>query len=356
MTKLQQRLDELTASGELYEPVDEEAGTLRCVACAHRCLIKTGRRGICQVRFNEDGELRVPFGYVGALNADPVEKKPFYHVMPGTIALSFGMLGCDFHCPYCQNWSISQTLRDQHAGRVPDPISADELIRLAEHYQAGAIASTYNEPLITAEWAATIFKKARAKGMRTLYISNGYATPEALDYIAPVLDGYKIDLKTMQDKQYRELGGVLQRVLNTIEGAHARGLWVEVVTLIVPGFNDSSDELWDIARYIVSISPDIPWHVTSFHPDYQMNTPGRTPASTLNRAAEIGTEAGLHFVYAGNLPGHTRDWENTRCPNCGITLIERLGFQVRRNKIEEGHCPNCDTPIPGIWSPLKAPV
>ncbi|MBN1285158.1 MAG: AmmeMemoRadiSam system radical SAM enzyme [Anaerolineae bacterium] len=347
---LQKQLDALTAPGELYEVVDAEAGTLRCVACAHRCLLKAGRRGVCQVRFNESGELRVPFGYVSALNADPIEKKPFYHVLPGTVALSFGMLGCDFHCPYCQNWSISQTLRDQHAGRAPDPISADELVRLAMHYRASAIASTYNEPLITAEWAAAIFKKARAKGMRTLYVSNGNATPEALDYIAPWLDAYKIDLKTMQDKQYRRLGGVLQHVLDTIEGAHARGLWVEVVTLIVPGFNDSSEELWDLARYVASVSPDIPWHVTAFHPDYKMTAPGHTPADTLDRAAEIGVEAGLRFVYAGNLPGRTRDWENTRCPQCNATLITRFGFQVRKNVLKGGRCPNCGAVIPGIWT------
>lgn len=349
---LREILDAYTVPGELYEVVDAGEKTIRCFACAHRCLIKEGRRGICQVRYNEGGVLRVPQGYVAALQVDPIEKKPFFHILPGTDALSFGMLGCDFHCSYCQNWDISQTLRDERAGRGPQPTSPEELVELARYYRASTVASTYNEPLITSEWAVRVFKAARAAGLRTLYISNGNATPEALAYLRPWLDGYKIDLKTMQDRQYRKLGGVLQHVLDTIKMAHERGLWVEVVTLIVPGFNDSNDELWDAARYIASVSPDIPWHVTAFHPDYKMIEPGRTPASTLLRAAEIGAEAGLRYVYAGNLPGATGEWEDTRCPSCNATLIHRRGFVVLQNRLAEtgGRCPKCGTPIPGIWS------
>ncbi|MCZ7543660.1 MAG: AmmeMemoRadiSam system radical SAM enzyme [Anaerolineae bacterium] len=349
---LQERLDELTVAGELYEVVDAEAKSLRCYACAHRCLIKEGRRGICHVRYNEGGVLRVPHGYVAALQVDPTEKKPFFHLLPGSTALSFGMLGCDFHCSYCQNWVTSQTLRDDRAGRPPEPISAQELVRLAQSYGASCIASTYNEPLITSEWAVSVFRRARAAGMRTLYISNGNATPEALAYLRPWLDAYKIDLKTMQDKQYRRLGGVLQHVLDTIKMAREVGLWVEVVTLIVPGFNDSNEELWDAARYIASVSRDIPWHVTAFHPDYKMTDPGRTPPETLVRAAEIGLEAGLHYVYAGNLPGATEDWENTRCPSCKATLIRRHGFYVLENRLARtgGRCPECGTAIPGVWT------
>ncbi len=349
---LQETLDELTIPGELYEVVDAEAKTLRCYACAHRCLIKDGRRGICHVRYNEGGVLRVPYGYVAALQVDPTEKKPFFHILPGSNALSFGMLGCDFHCSYCQNWVTSQTLRDERAGRPPDRVSAEELVLLAKQYDAQCIASTYNEPLITSEWAVSVFKRARAAGMLTLYISNGNATPEALTYLRPWLDGYKIDLKTMQDKQYRRLGGVLKHVLDTITAAHELGLWVEVVTLIVPGFNDSSDELWDAARFLTSVSPDIPWHVTAFHPDYKMTEPERTPAGTLLRAAEIGLEAGLHYVYAGNLPGATEDWENTRCPSCNATVIRRHGFYVLENQLvgTGGHCPRCGTAIPGVWT------
>jgi pyruvate formate lyase activating enzyme len=347
---LQEQLDALTAPGELYEVVDEDAGILRCTACAHRCLLKPRRRGVCQVRFNADGELRVPHGYVAGLQVDPTEKKPFYHVLPGSAALSFGMLGCDFHCSFCQNWVSSQALRDDRAGHAPQRITAGEMVQLAVRHGAECVASTYNEPLITTEWAVSIFKKAREQGLRTLYVSNGNATPEALAYLTPWLDGYKIDLKTMQDKQYRELGGVLQHVLDTVKMAHDAGLWVEVVTLVIPDYNDSNEELWDAARYIASVSPDIPWHVTAFHPDFKMTDRGRTPAATINRAAEIGLEAGLRYVYAGNLPGRTQDWEHTRCHNCGATLVSRHGFYVTENRLTAGgRCPDCNAKIPGIW-------
>ncbi len=346
---LKETLDALTVPGALYEAADAEAGTVRCVACAHRCRLKDGQRGICQVRFNADGVLRVPSGYVAGLQADPVEKKPFYHVQPGSTALSFGMLGCDLHCAFCQNWISAQTLRDARAGHAPTPIAPEEIVALALRQGADSIASTYNEPLITSEWAVSIFKPARAAGLRTLYVSNGHATPEVLDYLAPWLDGYKIDLKTMQDKQYRQMGGVLHHVLDTIKRAHARGLWVEVVTLVIPDFNDSNDELWDAARYIASVSPDIPWHVTAFHPAYKMHDRGRTPPETLNRAAEIGLEAGLRYVYAGNLPGRTQAWEDTRCPACNATLIRRYGFYLRENRLQDGRCPDCGAVIPGLW-------
>lgn len=346
------RLDQMTAPGELFEVVDAAQKKLRCTACGHRCLIKDGRRGICQVRFNRDGELRVPYGYVGALQVDPIEKKPFFHITPGEDVLSFGMLGCDFRCSYCQNWEISQTLRDDNAGREYVPVMPDELIRLGTQRRARAVASTYNEPLITSEWAVEVFKQAREAGMYTLYVSNGNGTPEVIDYLRPWLDGYKIDLKTMQDRHYRrELGGVLQHVLDTIKAVYDAGIWLEVLTLVIPGFNDSSDELWDAASYIRGISPDIPWHVTAFHPDYQMTDPPRTTADILIRAAEIGAEAGLNYVYAGNLPGHTDGWENTRCPRCQTTLIRRYGFMVQENKLAAtgGTCPTCGTAIPGIW-------
>jgi pyruvate formate lyase activating enzyme len=344
-------LDRLSMPGELYEVVDEAEGKVRCVACAHRCLIKEGRRGICQVRFNRGGILYVPHNYVAALNVDPIEKKPFFHVLPGTDALSFGMLGCDFHCDFCQNWLTSQALRDDAAGTAPQPITAQELVQMGLARGAASVASTYNEPLITSEWAVEVFKPAREAGMHTLYVSNGNGTPEALDYLAPHLDGYKIDLKTMRDATYRRIiGGVLQHVLDTIQNAYDRGFWVEIVTLIIPGMNDDEAELRDAAEFIHSVSPDIPWHVTGFYPTYKMTDPSSTPTRTLLRAAEIGKEAGLNYVYAGNRPGQTEGWENTKCPSCGETLIWRWGFHVRRNIITpEGTCPHCATPIAGIW-------
>ena len=266
MTTLSELLDNMTAPGQFYETLPESA--VRCYACGHRCLIRPGRRGICQVRFNLDGELRVPFGYVGALQCDPVEKKPFFHLLPGSDALSFGMLGCDFHCSYCQNWVSSQALRDpasDFAGRYVRQITPEDLVNFGRRMKAEIVASTYNEPLITSEWALAVFKKAKQAGMLCAYVSNGNATPEVLKALRPVMKGLKIDLKTMQDKQYRQLGGVLQNILETIKMAYEMDYWVEVVTLVVPGFNDSNEELMDAARYLVSVSPDIPWHVTAFH-------------------------------------------------------------------------------------------
>lgn len=352
MSNLSDVLDRLTVPGELYEALPD--GAVRCYACGHRCLIRPGRRGICQVRFNQDGELRVPWGYVAALQADPVEKKPFFHLLPGSDALTFGMLGCDFHCGYCQNWLTSQAMRDPAsdiASGLVRRISADQMVDYARRVGAKIIASSYNEPLITSEWAVGIFRKANEAGLKCAYISNGNATPEVLEYLRPHIVAYKIDLKTMQDRHYRKLGGVLNHVLDSIQMAKDLGLWVEVVTLTVPGFNDSTEELFDAARFIASVSPDIPWHVTAFHPDYKMTEPQATPSSTLVRAAEIGQEAGLNYVYAGNLPGRTGGYEHTACPNCHTLLIERYSFVVQDYRLTvNGTCPNCKTVIPGIWA------
>jgi len=348
---LGEMLDRLATPGALYEAVGDEEKSVRCHACAHRCLIRDGRRGICLVRYNKGGVLYAPHGYVAGLQVDPIEKKPFFHVLPGSDALSFGMLGCNFHCDFCQNWLSSQALRDEGAGGAPQIASAEQIIEIGRKYRAAGVASTYNEPLITTEWAVEIFKLAKQAGMRTLYVSNGNASHEALAYLRPWLDGYKIDLKTMNAQHYRKIvGGVLQNVLDTIKTAREMGLWVEVVTLVVPGMNDSTDELWEAARFIRSVSPDIPWHVTAFHPDYKMHDRGRTPVETLLRAAEIGLEAGLNYVYAGNLPGQTRNWEDTRCPKCQETLIRRVGFRILENKLAAGGaCPRCGTSIAGIW-------
>lgn len=357
MTDLATVLDQMTAPGELYEKLAD--GAVRCVACAHRCLIRPGRRGICQVRFNRDGELRVPWGYVAALQVDPIEKKPFSHVLPGSDALTFGMLGCDFHCSYCQNWLTSQALRDPAAEQslaYVRPVSASQLVQFARQQRCSAVVSSYNEPLITSEWAVEIFKQAREHGLLCAYVSNGNATPEVLRYLRPYLSAYKVDLKSMQDKNYRKLGGVLQHVLDTIRTAHELGLWVEVVTLIVPGFNDSPEELWEAARFLVSVSPEIPWHVTAYHPDYKMDAPP-TSATSLLRAVEIGQEAGLQYVYAGNLPGRVGTYEDTRCPRCNTLLIERRGYIVRGYHLTpEGKCPTCGHPIPGIWPKDPASV
>ncbi|HEY3290594.1 MAG TPA: AmmeMemoRadiSam system radical SAM enzyme [Anaerolineae bacterium] len=342
-------IDPLVKEAVLYERLADDA--VRCYACGHECRIKPAARGICQVRYNQGGRLMAPWGYVSSLNNDPIEKKPFNHVLPGSDILTFGMLGCDMHCTYCQNWNISQALRDVDAGSEPMTVTPQQIVQLAKRHGARGVASSYNEPLITSEWAIDIFKQAKAAGLLCMYVSNGNATNEVLDYIKPYTDAYKIDLKSMRAAPYRTLGAVLERVLDGIRMVHEKGFWLELVTLVVPGFNDSDDELRDAARFIKSLSSDVPWHVTAFHQDYRMRDAANTGARTLIRAAEIGYEEGLRYVYAGNLPGRAAVYENTRCPDCGTTLIERVGFRVIANRLtSSGQCPDCHTTIAGIWT------
>jgi len=351
MSALANLLDRLTVEGELYETLADDS--VRCFACGHRCLIREGRRGICQVRFNRGGKLFVPHGYVAALQNDPIEKKPFSHVLPGANALTFGMLGCDYHCSYCQNWLTSQAMRDPASdvsAQFVREITPQMMVEYARRTKASVVVSSYNEPLITSEWAVEIFKEAKANGLMCAFVSNGNNTPEAIDYLAPYLSAYKVDLKCMNDKNYRKLGGTLQHTLDGIKRAREAGLWVEVVTLTIPGFNDSNEELWEAARFLVDVSPDIPWHVTAFHKDYKMTEPDNTDAKTLIRAAEIGREAGLRYVYAGNLPGTVGEYEDTHCPACNHRVIKRRGYIVQEYTLTgAGCCPKCGEAIAGVW-------
>lgn len=543
-------IDPLVREGELYEKRDD--GIVHCYACAHNCVIKPGGRGVCQVRYNLDGTLYVPWGYVSGVQSDPIEKKPFNHVLPGTDTLTFGMLGCDMHCSYCftgdtvvitdrgpvrfdelfnsverveqrrdgqvahpenlravaasgrwrivrhvykhsykgklaiispysmpelrctadhrvytttdpnsapepipakdltrdhyliapqryiaklqtadidemgsgsemiyqmpselspaehghaatvttktedyvlipleditfedyegdvynmaveeehnylanfflvkncQNWDISQTLRDSGSGRSPEQVTPQQLVQLALHNDAKSLTSSYNEPLITSEWAVAVFKEARAAGLSCNYVSNGNATRGVLEYIRPYVDAYKIDLKSMDDKHYRSLGAVLDNILDGIRMVHELGFWLEIVTLVVPGFNDSDNELRDAARFIKSVSADIPWHVTAFHKDYRMVDADNTDPHTLLRAAEIGYSEGLHYVYAGNIPGHVESYEHTRCPSCHTILIKRIGYVVLDYQLTpEGTCSQCQNKIPGLWPKAKKEV
>ncbi|HVT45371.1 MAG TPA: AmmeMemoRadiSam system radical SAM enzyme [Thermoanaerobaculia bacterium] len=336
-----------TTEGVLYEKLEKNA--LRCFACGHRCKILEGLSGICKVRFNEGGILKVPRGYVGALQIDPIEKKPFFHAYPGSVALSFGMLGCDYHCGYCQNWITSQALRDPLSGSRPVDLEPADLVRLAKEHGARVITSTYNEPLITSEWAVEVFKEAKRAGIICSYVSNGNGTPEVLDYIQPYVDLYKIDLKAFSQKAYRDLGGTLEPVLESIRGLKQRGIWLEIVTLVVPGFNDSDEELTKIAEFLAGVDPDIPWHVTAFHKDYKMTSNDNTSPHTLRRAHDIGRRAGLRYVYPGNIPGAFDDLEGTRCFGCDSLLIGRVGFRVLTNRLVDGRCPDCGMAIPGRW-------
>ncbi len=352
MTTLEQQLSALTSPGTLYEKLPNHK--VQCYACAHRCRIPAGQKGVCKVRFNEEGVLRVPQNYVGALQVDPIEKKPFFHALPGSGALSFGMLGCDYHCDYCQNWITSQALRDpacEGSGSYLKRISAEDIVNAALKTHCQTVTSTYNEPLITSEWALEVFQTAHAKGLLTSYVSNGNATREVLEFLRPWLDLYKVDLKGFNDKTYRRnMGGTLKPVLETIERLKGMGFWVEVVTLVVPGLNDSEAELTSIAKFIASVSQDIPWHVTAFHPDYKMENRGQTDAKKLNLSYQIGKTAGLRYVYSGNRPGEVGTTENTYCPGCEELLIERMGFELLKMKLgPDGICPQCSQTIPGVW-------
>jgi pyruvate formate lyase activating enzyme len=336
-----------TAVGELYEKLDN--GAVRCFACGHRCMIPDGLKGICKVRFNEGGVLRVPRGYAAAVQVDPIEKKPFFHAYPGALAMSFGMMGCDYHCGYCQNWVTSQALRDPAAVAPITEFEPAELVRVAKKHGAKVITSTYNEPLITSEWAVEIFREARKEGLVCSYVSNGNGTPEVLDYIAPYVSMYKVDLKGFSQEHYRDLGGQLEPVLETIQGLKQRGIWVEVVTLVVPGFNDSDGELTQMAEFLAGVDINIPWHVTAFHEDYRMTGNVNTTASALLRAYQIGRRAGLKFVYPGNIPGAVGDLESTHCSECDRVVIGRHGFRVTSYRLVDGKCPDCATPISGLW-------
>lgn len=344
-----ERLDARSRDGELFERLD--GNRVRCLACAHRCELDPGQRGVCQMRVNRDGVLKVPAGYVAGLAVDPIEKKPLFHVLPGCDALSFGMLGCNLKCDFCQNWSTSQTLRDPSSIAEFREMTAQQIVDTATAQGAPVIASTYNEPVITSEWASEIMALGRKSGLRGAFVSNGLASAEALEFLRPALDVYKVDLKTFQDDNYRRLGGRLAPVLETIERAWELGYWVEVVTLVIPDFNDSNAELREMAAFIASVSVDVPWHVTAFHPAYKGSTGARpTSPDDIARAAQAGVDAGLRYVYAGNLRGALAELENTRCPSCRATLIGRSGYTVRENRISaSGKCPDCDEAIAGIW-------
>jgi len=346
-TLLTEVLHSSVKTGDLWEKIDDRR--LRCYACGHECPIFEGQAGVCKVRYNQGGQLYIPWGYTAGVNADPIEKKPFFHVKPGATAFSFGMLGCDLHCAYCQNWVTSQAVRDPKAVAPVRNTTPEALVQAALRTRSQAVVSTYNEPLITAEWGVAVFKAAKAAGLMTGFVSNGNATPRVLEYIRPWTDLYKVDLKSFNDREYRQLGGRIQPILDSIRRIHAMGFWLEIVTLVVPGLNDSTEELKQIAEFIASVSPDVPWHVTAFHEDYKMLDCGSTPVETLLRAADIGRDAGLRYIYTGNLPGRVGDRENTRCPNCSETLVERCGFRVLRNRLKNGTCPKCAAAIPGLW-------
>lgn len=322
-------------------------GGPRCLACAHGCAPAEGKAGLCGVRFNRGGKLRAPWGYVSGAAPDPIEKKPFFHVLPGARTLSFGMYGCNFHCGFCQNWQIAGV--KEAAALRPEETSPEALAEAAVALGAKAVISTYNEPLITAEWGAAVFAAAKKRGLLTGFVSNGYATPEAAAFLRPHMDLWKVDLKSFDADNYRKVCGAdLAKVLKGIETIKAYGFWVEAVTLLIPDFNDSNAEIGKMAAFLAGLSPDIPWHLTAFHPDHLMTDRGPTPESTLLRARNIALKKGLRYVYCGNISGV--DGQNTVCPSCGREVVVREGFGVKTNLLGgKGLCP-CGHKIPGVWS------
>jgi pyruvate formate lyase activating enzyme len=351
MATLRNIVDERVREGDpaLWETIDHNR--VRCYSCGHCCPIPEGQPGVCKVRFNRDGKLYAPYGYVAGVQCDPIEKKPFFHAYPGALAYSFGMLGCDLHCSYCQNWVTSQALRDPNAISPPLDATPELLVQDAVAQGAKVMVSTYNEPLITSEWAVAVFRQARQAGLLTAFVSNGNGTPQVLDYLRPWIDLYKVDLKSFDDAHYHQLGGRLQPILDTIRSLHRMGIWLEIVTLLIPGFNDSDEELRKLTAFLASVSPNIPWHVTAFHQDYKMISPDDTRPEDLLRAAAIGREAGLRYIYAGNLPGYVGDLEDTHCQQCGEVLIKRYGYTIEEYKLTpQGSCPSCHAALPGRWS------
>ncbi len=322
-------------------------GSVRCGVCAHRCLVRPGRTGICGVRENRQGALvSLVYGQVVAEALDPIEKKPLFHVAPGSTAWSIATPGCPFHCRFCQNWEIAQGPR-LGLDLPTRPTPPGSVVDAALAHGAEAIAFTYVEPTIFLEYALDVGRLARRAGLRNLWVTDGYATPEAVAMLATVIDAANVDLKSLDDGFYRRLcGGRLAPVLEAIVAMRAGGIWLELTTLVIPGHNDDDAALRDIATWIArTLGPETPWHISRFQPAYRMRGVRPTPSATLLRAATIGREAGLEHIYVGNAPELGR--EDTRCASCGTLLVERLGYAVR-NHLDGGACPACERPMPGV--------
>jgi len=339
----------------LYEQLDGQR--VRCNLCAQRCTIAAGHKGICRVRENRDGTLyTLVYGIPLSQAVDPIEKKPLFHFYPGSGAYSIATAGCNFRCTFCQNADISQMPRTQGqiVGRQASP---EEIVRSARRSNSRSIAYTYTEPTIFFEYSYDIARLAHAAGIASVYVTNGYMTTEMLELFQGQaagdeheswLDAANVDLKAFRDETYKQVCGArLQPVLDSLKKMKELGVWVEVTTLVVPGMNDSEAELGDIARFIATeLGVETPWHISRFHPDFEMTDRGPTPAATLRRAYEIGLEAGLHYVYVGNLP--EAHLEDTLCPQCGHTVIGRWGFWVKQRHIEAGRCTFCGSVIDGV--------
>jgi pyruvate formate lyase activating enzyme len=330
----------------LYEKLDRKR--VRCHLCGHGCLIKDGSKGICGVRENRDGMLTtLVYGKVIAMHVDPIEKKPLFHFLPGSRAYSIATVGCNFRCRFCQNSDISQMPAD-HDRILGDDVPPINIVKMAKDSCSSTIAYTYTEPTIYYEFAHDTARLAVKEGIRNIFVSNGYMSEECLTDIHPDLHGINIDLKAFSEKFYRsQCGAELEPVLNSIKKARELGIWVEVTTLLIPGLNDSAGELKDIAGFLAGVDPEIPWHISRFHPTYRLTDRYATPPEDIHRAKEIGCSSGLKYVYTGNLPGD--EGEKTFCHGCGELLIDRYGYSIRQMSMRDGRCSKCNEVIPGVW-------
>ncbi len=339
----------LTHPAMLWERLSD--GRARCHLCAFRCILRPGTRGVCRVRENRDGELvTMVYGRAVAAEIDPIEKKPLFHFLPGTTAYSIATAGCNLRCRFCQNWRISQVVRDAQL-ILGEQLSPAQVAAKARSAGCASIAYTYTEPTIFFEYAYDTARLAKEAGIRNVFVTNGYETAEAIQTIAPYLDAANVDLKSFSDTYYRRVCGArLQPVLDTLRLMRRSGIWVEVTTLLLDGMNDSDDELRAIAAFVAGeLGPDTPWHVSRCFPAYRMELHPVTPIASVQRALDIGRESGLRYAYAGNLPA-SEGGENTTCPACGQMVIERAGVWLRRNELRDGACPHCGTAIAGVWN------
>ncbi|MFP4036432.1 MAG: AmmeMemoRadiSam system radical SAM enzyme [Desulfobacteraceae bacterium] len=325
-----------------------EGDTVKCRLCSHGCRIRPGKKGICGVRENRDGTLvSLVYGKVIARNVDPIEKKPLFHFLPGTRSYSVATVGCNFHCLFCQNADISQMPAD-HGRILGEELSPRFLAREAASSGSATIAYTYTEPTVYFELALDTARPAVESGIKNVFVTNGYMTEECLNEIHPHLHAANVDLKAFTDMFYKEqCGAKLEPVLRSIEVMKRQGVWVEITTLLIPGLNDDAQELRSLAGFIADLDIGIPWHISRFHPTYRLTNIGPTPAESIREARETGYEVGLKYVYTGNLPGD--EGEKTRCHECGRLLIDRFGFVVQADYLEDGKCPGCGAPVPGVW-------
>jgi pyruvate formate lyase activating enzyme len=325
---------------------------VQCRVCEHYCTLRPDEWGKCGVRVNRDGKIYLAvYGSAVAAHVDPIEKKPLFHFLPGSNAFSIGTYGCNMRCRWCQNWQISQVKQvDESHNPVREALSPEDVVNIARRQHSESIAYTYNEPTVFFEYTYDTAKLAHAHGIKNVYVSNGFMSPETLERLTPYLDGINVDLKGFTDALYEQYSGArlepVKRNIATI--AQQTNIWIEVTTLIVPGLNDSDEELQAAATWLASVNPEMPWHLSAFHPDYQMLDRPRTGTATLERAYAIGKSAGLKFIYLGNVLDPER--ENTLCPTCGEVLIQRYGYNIRPRWTTPGVCPKCDTRIPGVWS------